>query len=77
MLDRQALKRALETGGSLDVEALSVSHPSLFSSAELRVAPATLQATAELIAAIESYIQHHNEDPTPFIWTAHVQDILE
>jgi transposase len=31
----------------------------------------------QLIAAIEAYIQHHNEDPRPFIWTAQVQDILK
>ena len=31
----------------------------------------------QLIAAIEAYIEHHNEDPQPFIWTAQVQDILE
>jgi len=30
-----------------------------------------------LIAAIEDFIQHHNENPKPFIWTAKVQDILE
>jgi transposase len=31
----------------------------------------------QLIAAIEDFIQHHNENPKPFIWTAKVQDILE
>jgi transposase len=31
----------------------------------------------QLIAAIEDFIQHHNENPKPFIWTAQVQDILE
>jgi hypothetical protein len=68
VLDRQALKRALETGGSLDVEALSVSHPSLFSSAELRVAPATLQATAELIAAIESVVAMSSYQQRVLAW---------
>ena len=31
----------------------------------------------ELIAAIEEYLAHHNEDPKPFIWTKKAGDILE
>jgi len=31
----------------------------------------------ELITAIESYIDRHNENPKPFIWTAKSNDILE
>jgi hypothetical protein len=31
----------------------------------------------ELIAAIFDYIDHHNEKPKPFIWTAKAADILE
>ncbi len=31
----------------------------------------------ELVAAIENYIGHHNEQPKPFIWTAKASDILE
>jgi len=31
----------------------------------------------DLIAAIEDYIQIHNSDPKPFIWTASANDILE
>jgi len=31
----------------------------------------------ELIMAIEGYIDRHNEDPKPFIWTAKANDILE
>jgi transposase len=31
----------------------------------------------QLIAAIDDYIQHHNRNPQPYIWTAKVQDILE
>ena len=31
----------------------------------------------ELIMAIEAYIEHHNENPKPFIWTAKATDILE
>jgi len=56
MFDRQALKAALEEGAPLDFESLSSSHPSLFSPAELHIAPATLQAMADLVAAIESVI---------------------
>ncbi|UCV10092.1 hypothetical protein KI615_13170 [Dechloromonas denitrificans] len=35
---------------------MSISHPSLFSPAELHIAPATLQAMVDLVAAIESVI---------------------
>jgi transposase len=31
----------------------------------------------ELITAIETYIDHHNDHPKPFIWTARAADILE
>ena len=31
----------------------------------------------ELIEAIGNYIDHHNENPKPFIWTAKAADILE
>ena len=31
----------------------------------------------DLITAIEDYIQIHNSDPKPFIWTASANDILE
>src|ERR1017187_10387544 len=37
----------------------------------------TFKSVPQLIAAIEAYIQHHNKNPKPFIWTAQVQDILE
>ena len=56
MFDRQALKLALESGGDLDFAALSASHASLFSVAELHISPAVLQAMAELIVAIESVV---------------------
>ena len=35
------------------------------------------RSVPELIAAIESYIAHHNKNPKPFIWTAKANDILE
>ena len=56
IFERQALTPALEAGGQLDFAVLSASHPALFSPAELHIAPATLQAMADLIAAIESVV---------------------
>ena len=56
MFDRKALNAALAEGASLDGEALASSHPSLFSAAELHIAPATRDALAGLIAAIESVV---------------------
>ena len=32
---------------------------------------------AELKTAIEAYLEHHNADPKPFVWTAQAADILE
>jgi transposase len=34
-------------------------------------------SVAELIAAIEEYIAHHNTHPKPFIWTKSARDILQ
>ena len=31
----------------------------------------------ELIAAIGDYIDKHNDNPKPFVWTAKASDILE
>jgi hypothetical protein len=31
----------------------------------------------DLIVAIEAYLQANNEEPTPFIWTASAEAILE
>jgi hypothetical protein len=30
-----------------------------------------------LIEAIRAYIDEHNDDPKPFVWTAKAEDILE
>jgi hypothetical protein len=30
----------------------------------------------ELINTIENYVENHNRDPKPFIWTARASDIL-
>jgi len=34
-------------------------------------------SVSELEAAITEYLEIHNEDPKPFIWTAKAADILE
>jgi transposase len=34
-------------------------------------------SVAELIAAIEDYITHHNADPKPYEWTKTTEDIVE
>jgi transposase len=34
------------------------------------------KSVADLIAAIEDYIQHHNQNPKPFVWTAKAEDII-
>ena len=36
----------------------------------------SLHLVAELIAAITTYLERRNEDPTPFVWTASVKSIL-
>ncbi len=33
--------------------------------------------TRDLEAAIKDYLEHHNDDPRPFIWTAPAADILK
>jgi hypothetical protein len=35
------------------------------------------QDLEQLITAIDDYIDLHNENPKPFIWTAKASDILE
>lgn len=42
-----------------------------------RLRRGTFHNVDELIAAIEEYIQRHNQHPKPFIWTAKASDILE
>lgn len=34
-------------------------------------------SVAELEAAIQEYVAHHNKDPKPFIWTKSARDILQ
>ena len=37
----------------------------------------SFNSVPELIAAIEDYLDTHNEDPKPFVWTATADSILE
>ena len=56
MFDRSALKAALASGADIDLDALAMTHPSLFSAAEVAVSQTDLSAMAKLIAAIESVV---------------------
>jgi transposase len=44
---------------------------------ENRLRRGVFRSVEELITAIGEYIDHHNENPKPFIWTAKAADILE
>lgn len=43
---------------------------------ENRLRQGIFRSVEELIAAIEDYLAHHNENPKPFIWTKKAADIL-
>ncbi len=36
-----------------------------------------LQSVVDLQSAINDYLQHHNADPKPFVWTASASSIIE
>jgi len=42
-----------------------------------RLRRGVFRSVAELIEAIEEYIEHHNDDPKALVWTASAADILE
>jgi hypothetical protein len=44
---------------------------------ENRLRRGVFRSIKELITAIFDYIDHHNDNPKPFIWTAKATDILE
>lgn len=44
---------------------------------EKRIRRGVFRDVEELITAIGDYIDHHNRNPKPFIWTAKAADILE
>jgi hypothetical protein len=42
-----------------------------------RIRCGVFKSVAELEGAIEDYLDHHNADPKPFVWTKSAADILE
>jgi transposase len=42
-----------------------------------RIRRGVFRSVQQLIAAIRAYIDEHNNDPKPFVWTAKAEDILE
>ena len=44
---------------------------------ENRLRRGVFRNVEELIKAIEDYIDQHNQNPKPFVWTAKADDILE
>ena len=44
---------------------------------EDRIRCGVFKSVAELETAIEQYLEHHNANPTPFVWTASATTILE
>jgi transposase len=41
-----------------------------------RIRRGVFKSVTDLIAAIEAYIEHHNNNPKPFVWTAKAEDII-
>ncbi len=41
-----------------------------------RIRRGVFKSVPDLIAAIEAYIAHHNNNPKPFVWTAKADDII-
>jgi transposase len=41
-----------------------------------RIRRGVFRSVSELIEAIEAYIEEHNRDPKPFVWTARAEQIL-
>jgi transposase len=44
---------------------------------EDRIRRGVFRSVPELVAAIHDYLEHHNADPKPFVWTASATAILE
>lgn len=42
-----------------------------------RIRRGVFRDVEEMVMAIDDYIDHHNQAPKPFIWTAKASDILE
>ncbi|MBX2811764.1 MAG: transposase [Myxococcales bacterium] len=43
---------------------------------EKRIRRGVFKSIDDLHQSISTYIEHHNNEPKPFIWTAKAQDIL-
>ena len=41
-----------------------------------RIRRGAFKSVADLITAIQAYIDHHNSNPKPFVWTAKAEDII-
>ena len=41
-----------------------------------RIRRGTFRSVEQLIQAIMDYIEHHNQSPKPFVWTAKADEIL-
>ena len=41
-----------------------------------RIRRGVFKSVADLITAIYAYIEHHNRNPKPFVWTAKAEDII-
>jgi hypothetical protein len=54
-----------------------VSRPQIHGKASREVRKASFTSVADLIAAIEDYIAHHNADPKPYKWTKTAEQIIE
>lgn len=44
---------------------------------EKRLKRGVFKSLEDLTKAVEGYINHHNDNPQPFIWTAKANDVLE
>jgi transposase len=44
---------------------------------EKRLRRGVFHSVPELVSALEEYLAHYNESPTPFVWTAKANDILK
>ena len=44
---------------------------------EKRLRRGVFHSLPELVVALEEYLTHYNENPTPFVWTAQANDILK
>ena len=44
---------------------------------EQRLRRGVFHSVPELVQAVENYVDGHNQNPKPFIWTAKASDILE